>query len=409
MNNLFSRRMQQKIIPAENKYNLASKFISNSNIVENVTFMNDPNYHYGMLYSREMEPLGKVDFKLQKSKSYDPSQDVVDYTIQFRPNFHPEKMFKSTDGRERCGFYIDVIDPEDQDVAYKWIVYGKDERHTFDRYIALKCNYEFEWVTNDDPSNSKKVYHHCLGILRDSGNENSTVWRDTVVETMSDQTYFCLPTTDETRTIDFNTRFMLSDNPLHPKIFRATKVTNTAPFGITKCVLSQDIRVAKRDFNGTKEEFATYNTAFPANELTDFEDMYGGNYHQICDAILDNKKDSADEAREKVKEETNSNEKKSVWELSETGGRLCVNAPPAVLKAKTSENNPPELVWHLFVDDIEYAFNEDGLQNYFDIKIENNTLSIKAISQVMVGYKVKIAIYDNDKTYYDDTELEVVI
>lgn len=404
MQDVFIRRMQKKIIPSTNDYNLASRFISNANIIENATFTNDPNWHVGMLYNQMLEPLREVDFKLQKNKSYDPSQDVVDYLVQFRPGFHPEQEFKYPDGRERTGFYIDVADPEDRSHVCKWLIYGKDERHSLDRYVALQCNWEFEWVVSDDSKSYKKTYHHTLGVLRDSSNENSTVWRDTLTETMSQQIYFVVPTTDVTRTIDYNTRFMLSDNPLHPRTFDVTKIFDTAPFGITKFVLSQCLREPHKDFNGTSEDFKKFNSYIDA-DLPTFDDLYGGDYHQICDVIREGHDDTTDPYQPDKSEDDTIN---SQWILSKVGDKLYINAQPVIIKATNTNKNAVSPEWHLYIDGNEYPFKNGELKEYFDIKLSDNVLSVRAINQVMAGYILKIQIKENDTKLSDSVELEVV-
>jgi len=405
MQDVFIRRMQKKIIPSTNDYNLASRFISNANIIENATFTNDPNWHVGMLYNQMLEPLREVDFKLQKNKSYDPSQDVVDYQIQFRPGFHPEQEFKYSDGRERTGFYIDVADPEDRSHVCKWLIYGKDERHSLDRYVALQCNWEFEWVISDDPKSYTKTYYHTLGVLRDSSNENSTVWRDTLTETMSQQIYFVVPTTDVTRTIDYNTRFMLSDNPLHPRTFDVTKIFDTAPFGITKFVLSQCMREPHRDFNGSSEELKKYNSYVDASLIPTFDDLYGGDYHQICDILRDNIQDSTDNFK---KDESKNTDINSEWKLSKVGDKIYVNAQPVIIKATNTNKDAASPEWHLYIDGEEYTFKNGELKEYFDIKLNSNTLSIRAINYVMAGYVLKVSIKDQYGKISDSVELEVV-
>ena len=63
----------------------------------------------------------------------------------------------------------------------------------------------------------------------------------------------------------------------------------------------------------------------------------------------------------------------------------------------------------MFVDDVEYTVEE--LNEYFEVSInnENNTLTIAAINKVMAKYIVKVAIYDELRTYYDFVEMEVLI
>ena len=43
--------------------------VINTNIIENKTFSNDPNYRVGTLYDWEMNELEEVEFKFEKIKT----------------------------------------------------------------------------------------------------------------------------------------------------------------------------------------------------------------------------------------------------------------------------------------------------------------------------------------------------
>lgn len=146
-----------------------------SNMVMNETFSNSTSYRKGKIYDCNLkEILDKndipieIEFRFLKTKTYTIEKDTVEYMIQFRPGVKPEIDFdKSADQKHRLGYYIDVLD-ENTKLVEKWLIVGKDNSE-FDKYNVLKCNWWFEWLDKD------RVYHKCLGCVRDRNSYNS--WR----------------------------------------------------------------------------------------------------------------------------------------------------------------------------------------------------------------------------------------
>lgn len=415
MNNVFVNRMQNKLYSTDYPTSLAAKTIRNADYIEHATFTNDPNYHQGVLYDWNLKPVfddpsKMVDYKLQKTKTFSPQVDMVDYVIQFRPGFNPEQIWKQDDGRERAVFYIDVPSVDSNWQIDKWLIYGKDDRHAFDRYSALKCNWVFEW-TVDDPKNYRKIYHQCLGVLRDGSNENAVVWRDTISRNTVQQMYFFVPTNDVTRTIDYNMRFILSDNPLHPKAYEVWKIVDSVPLGITKIVLRQCMYNSHTDFVGTNLDLKNYDTAIGHQELPDLPERYGGVQHQVCDIIRSQKFSGV--VPSEVASETYSpvygDNDKPLWSLNNSFDTIKIGSNPMVISASYNGDdidNATPCKWHIFIDNEEYQLSD--LEDYFDIKIEDNQFKIKVTNDVMAKYILKIAIYDNEKTYYDSVEMQIV-
>lgn len=61
-----------------------------------------------------------------------------------------------------------------------------------------------------------------------------------LVTSVENQLSFWLPTNDTTNTIDYDTRFLITSNPLHPIAWKVTKREDATPLGITKITLKQD-------------------------------------------------------------------------------------------------------------------------------------------------------------------------
>ncbi|WP_346961253.1 hypothetical protein [Clostridium sp.] len=394
MSDLFEKRMKN-LFSSPNGNTLGEKITNDSNIIETITFSNDPNYKRGMIYDWNLKELEQVDFKFQKIKTYSMDKDQVEYMIQFRPGYNPEKKFLNdyykNDGKERVGFYIDVIDEVTKNKE-KWLITGKDDRSIFDRYNVLKCNWVFEWLDKD------KTYKTILGCIRDRNNYNSGIWSDGFVTTVQNQTSFIIPSNFDSLSIDYNLRFMISDNIKHPKTYEVTKIMDAFPIGITKIILSQTHYNSHTDFCGTNEDLINLNTYLP-NPLPDLYSNLGGKYHLICDCIKSKLPSPIVPPPEGTGLIT--------WTLTDVGDKLYIHGQPKVICGIPDKKTSDTCIWHIFIDGIEYSVND--LIDYFDINIDvnKNKFTIYAKNKVMAKYIVKIAIYDEQKTYYDSIEMEV--
>lgn len=206
---------------------------NNSDDTMNKTFRNDPTWRSAALYSQDMQLLEEdVDFKFQYSQTYTINKDQVEYLAQFRPGYHPEKKYKWPDGKERLGFYL-KFQEKNSGTEETWLIVGRNDTNSFIRYNILKCNWEFKWIVNGE-------VFKCLGILRDRNNYSSGVWSDGFVTSVENQILFIVPSNNYTFNIDYDQRFILSDNPIHPLVYEVSKRVDTFPLGITKITLKQD-------------------------------------------------------------------------------------------------------------------------------------------------------------------------
>lgn len=203
-----------------------------SDAIMNKTFTNDLGWKNGKLYDQNGDFLEEIDLKYQYSQNYTIAKDQVDYLVQFRPGYFPEKKYRCEDGIERLGFYLELRDDNSGDME-KWLVVGRNDKNNFIRYNILKCNWVFKWVVGETVFSQP-------GVMRNRNNYNSGVWSDGFFTTVENQTQFILPTNNVTRTIDYNMRFMLSDNPIHPLVYKVSKIEDLFPMGIYKVTLKQD-------------------------------------------------------------------------------------------------------------------------------------------------------------------------
>lgn len=348
-----------------------------SNMVFDETFSNSTSYRKGMIYTCDLEEIEEIEFRFIKTKTFTFGGNQVEYWVQFKTGVNPEIDYDtSNDKKHRLGLYIDVFDDNSKQIE-KWLIVGKDQSE-FDRYNVLKCNWEFEWLDKD------RKYHRCLGCIMDANSYNNGTSNDEISTVVDNIATFVFPTNKDTRYLDYNTRFMVADSTEHPKTYEVTKITDTSPFGITKGSFSQTL----------------FNENTDLCEEIDLGDGRGRIMHMICDYY-----DST------LPPIINENDKNIKWKLSEVNNKLYIHGQPQIIKAISNKETNSKCIWHLFIDNIDYTNKLNELIDYFDIDLneENNTLTIAAINKVMAKYIVKIAIYDENKSYYDFVEMEVVI
>lgn len=319
---------------------LSNHLKKTGDILMNVNFDHDENYKRAILYDWDLKKLEEVDIKFQYSQKYSINKDQVEYLVQFRPLFHPEIKYRHSDNIERLGFFLDI--PDDTGRMNKWLLLGRNDEDQFVRYNALKCNWNFKFMVDG-------VIYEQLGVLRDRNNYNSGVWSDGFVTSVENQAQFIVPTNRKTELIDYDMRFMLSDNAIHPIVYSVTKRTDTFPLGINKITLSQG------HFDKEKD-----------NPIL-----------KICDYYSSKIKPKEDLKRPE------SNNKVSKMELKYTGNQpvLVIGGTYRTITAITYDDlltpvDAPIGSWLFYLNKKPVTINE-LLINY-DIEIKDNQLQIKA-------------------------------
>lgn len=249
---------------------------------------------------------------------------------------------------------------------------------------------------------------------------------------------FIVPMNQDTMTIDYNIRFMISDNILYPKTYEVTKVMDTFPLGSVKVILKQDHYNSHTDLCGIDFDHKYFDDD-KSHMICDFYKSEiipcncNNELHDMCDH---------EQSKFELKEEFKNKNlgKDDLWKLSEVNEYLYVNGQPQVIKAISNSLNQCE--WKIFIDNEEVISKLDSsysgdstetfinnlnryinglsnsyyLQDYFDIYIDNNlnTFTIAAINKNMANYILKIAVRSKNKKYsnweYDDfVEMEVRI
>ena len=237
---------------------IGTKLKAQSDLIMDATFTRDPNYK--RVYILTPDGWKWEDAKYQTHSAPSITKDAVDYYLQFRPKIHypvgsyvivPDDTSPNINLTEK-----ELGQPFTQPFENRtqfWIIVGRDEAPAYVRYMILKCNWDYRWVYNG------KV-RHCWGCARNSQSYTAGVWRDDLSQSLDDLNAVWMPDTyhvygdkleslgmDDTRTITYGQRFILTNNVLDPKVFEVTKIIELSPQGVIKLSIKQDSFNEKRD------------------------------------------------------------------------------------------------------------------------------------------------------------------
>lgn len=155
--------------------------------------------------------------------------DEISYLLQFRL----EDMIANPD--IKVGSYVQI--PNEKDQMEWWLIVHEDDRTQFRQFSILKCTWTYKWVST---VNGKRVIYSCLGAPRKQNSYNSGVWLDYTTQTVENQEVMWLPTNDDTKTIQYDTKFLKSSPGRYPALkWSITKIEDTATAGITKFTVAQ--------------------------------------------------------------------------------------------------------------------------------------------------------------------------
>lgn len=209
--------------------NASEMLRTQSNMVIEQTWDRDPNYRriyvvkvvHGLPAITAKHELVDVKFNVdayQKVGSDEPA-----YHLQFR---HGAEKLNSDIA---VGSYVYMADEDDE---WKWwLITSLDERPQFRQYTINECNWELGWVRDG------KIYRH-LGVLREgsSGDVDENSYTSIVDGTLT----IWLPTTDDSATIGYNQKFLISDKRrTTPLAWETSRIVDTHPFGLTKLKMKQ--------------------------------------------------------------------------------------------------------------------------------------------------------------------------
>ena len=212
--------------------NMSEMLRAQSRMVVEQTWDRDPNYRrvYVVKVDSGLPEVTAthelIDVKFNVKTYSDIKADEPSYWMQFRhgaEKHHPEIGI---------GSYVYMAD---EDGEWKWwMIQHLDERPAFRQYQILECNYTFKWITEG------KIYS-CLGIQRVQQSYNSGSWDGDRFTFVDNITSAILPTNNDTLTIGYNHRFMITDpRRTTPLVWTVSKIEDSTPIGITELKFTQE-------------------------------------------------------------------------------------------------------------------------------------------------------------------------
>ena len=203
-----------------------------SNMVIEQTWNRDPNYRqvYVVKVDSGLPEVTAehelIDTKFNIKTYSNITSDEPSYWMQFRHG--AEKLHPEID----IGSYVYMAD---EDGEWKWwMIQHLDERPSFRQYQILECNYTFKWIAEG------RIYN-CLGIQRVQQSYNSGSWSGDRFDFVDNITSAILPANDDTFTINYNHRFMITDprRPI-PLVWAVSKVEDSTPLGLITLKFTQE-------------------------------------------------------------------------------------------------------------------------------------------------------------------------
>lgn len=174
--------------------------------------------------------------------------DEIAYLLQFRLDDIKDNP------NIKVGSYVQI--KNEMDEPEWWIITHLDDRTQFRQFSILKCLWTYKWVSIKD---GHRIIHECLGAPRNQSSYNSGEWLDYTFSVPENQHIAMLPTNDDTRTILYGNRFLISDPKRKPAIaWKVSKIMSSLNGAITK-------------FTMTQEQF---------NATTDNDELMIANYYQ---------------------------------------------------------------------------------------------------------------------------------
>lgn len=222
----------------------------------NASFCYDPNYKRCLLNGNY------VDAKFQHGSITDVDDDRPYYYLEFRPDEPLLGITYDNQGTPvapqiHVGTILDM--PEDHPLVsdYDWWAHRESDQkyrgcyisedgiyyrrwmivnilhHEQDRkYIILECDWCLNWIADG-------VRHKQLGVMRVRNSYSSGIYEKYYMTQVEAQDAIWLPTTNMTKTLTYDQRFLISDNEQHPQAYKLSGVYTTKPIGMTRLILTQ--------------------------------------------------------------------------------------------------------------------------------------------------------------------------
>lgn len=392
--------------------NLSEVRKNQSDMIINATFTEDTGYKKVYILSKE-NGWEYVDAKYGKHASYSILKDAVDSYLQFRPQIHypvGTYVFIPDDTNLEIGFYDYQPENPFKDPNFTvnklWMIVGRDDATQFVRYNIIRCNWNFKWVYK---LHGEYQIMHVWGSVRNANSYTSGVWTADYMTQLDQITSAWMPDTYQlygdklsefdicdSRYIQHDERFMITNNIIDPKIYRVTKVQDLVPLGLVKMTLKQtefDPRVDNPDlllcnYYDRMGEIKPIET-----EIIDDEQFVSIIYQGVVN------ENNELEKGEKVSDIVLIDIGKIIYFITEFYDEDYIreNVEPEYRIEVIDENN--------ILSDNERLYLEKLVKLTV---LDNNTISIKVGKSIKVsGTKYKLSVQDKEGHYSSSVEMEV--
>lgn len=266
---------------------LGEKLKSESDMVMNATFWNDPqskvcyiydyfhdnqpHLNFGMTYEKTTKT--KIDAKFIVTKYPTVDKGKTEYHLMFRPsqktvfNENDELYYFETDYRKKygnehfVGLFCDI--PDDEGIYRKWLIVGREEGNSFIKYQLLKCDFRLMWI---EVNGSERIKRQMWGVMLGQSSYNSGVYNYYATTKMENQDRCWLPLNSITEKIWYtndekrNMRVLVGALCEHPIAWIVSKVQNVDPRGIQQITFYQSEFEPHTDYVNleTGEMYANY-------------------------------------------------------------------------------------------------------------------------------------------------------
>lgn len=232
----------------------------NSVMITDQTWWRDPSacvcyvYDYSMDDEREitcgLSPQNNtqkiaIDCKYVINTYNSDEKAQVGYHLMFRPSQEDKLkditqklikhygMVEPPTGIYPIGLYVDIPDKNNVYRRYLIVDFANAYDNQTTTWSVLPCDERFNWISDN------KTYK-MWGCKRSISNYDSGVWHDYKTEIANDQDKLVLPFNNETSTLYYNRRIIVSAPIETPLAWKVSKVENTTPRGVNRITLIQD-------------------------------------------------------------------------------------------------------------------------------------------------------------------------
>ena len=229
---------------------------NNSQDIINSTFTNDPSYKQVRVLTRQGQKIMDAKYVFHQDQSI--SKDAVDWYLQFRPGVEfpigtivivpdDNDTMLHTQDEEKDWFKTANLDEHEQrgERTQLQFIVNRNSENQFVYYNILQCNQKFQQIYN-------KTIQSCIGAVRNANSYTSGIQDAKIGTALDNVTSAYIPDLyyvygnhlqdldlDDPRTIQHDTRFMITNNSLYPQCYRTSKVMNVTPAGIIQLTMKQ--------------------------------------------------------------------------------------------------------------------------------------------------------------------------